>query len=93
MLQRKINVNHMVNALSMKNQLETHIDDMTCKCKPGFAEEKNFGDGGEFWQCYNIDDCPDGACQPGTCADLVLDYKCNSCFVEHVIIVQGTVSM
>jgi hypothetical protein len=54
-----------------------HIDDYHCECDPGFAENVT----SSLRTCYNINDCPekDGkptACLPGSCEDLVLDYKC-----------------
>jgi len=50
-----------------------HADDFYCECDSGFEEEITIS--GVNW-CSNIPDCPSGACDPGTCADLVNDYEC-----------------
>merc|ERR1719428_379199 len=51
-----------------------HKDDYHCDCDSGF-EEKVLGDGTRI--CENTPDCPEGACLPGSCQDLVNDYECN----------------
>jgi len=50
-----------------------HMLDLTCECDSGFAHDT----GDKSHWCYNIDDCPEGACMPGSCEDLINDYKCH----------------
>jgi hypothetical protein len=50
-----------------------HKDDYKCVCETGF--EELIGDDGTRI-CGNVPDCPEGACLPGSCQDLVNDYKC-----------------
>jgi len=50
-----------------------HMLDLTCECDSGFAHDTS----AKSHYCYNIDDCPEGACMPGTCEDLINDYKCH----------------
>jgi CUB/sushi domain-containing protein len=50
-----------------------HKKDFHCNCDPGFKE--NVTKEG-VRSCGNIPDCPIGACLPGSCKDLVQDYKC-----------------
>jgi len=50
-----------------------HMDDYHCDCDSGFEEEVK--DGKKV--CGNVPDCPDEACLPGSCEDLVNDYKCH----------------
>lgn len=52
----------------------THLDDFHCEPDSGFAESIKVD--GTRW-CKNIPDCPDGACAPGGCEDLVNDYECH----------------
>merc|ERR1719253_2522844 len=54
-----------------------HLKDFSCDCDSGF-EEKVHASGKR--SCENIPDCPlkpKMACLPGTCSDLVNDYRCN----------------
>eukprot|EP00746_Dinoflagellata_sp_MGD_P162459 gnl/MRDRNA2_/MRDRNA2_90034_c0_seq1.p1 gnl/MRDRNA2_/MRDRNA2_90034_c0~~gnl/MRDRNA2_/MRDRNA2_90034_c0_seq1.p1 ORF type:complete len:2893 (+),score=610.94 gnl/MRDRNA2_/MRDRNA2_90034_c0_seq1:209-8680(+) len=51
-----------------------HKDDYHCDCDSGF-DEKVLDDGTRI--CENVPDCPEGACLPGSCQDLVNDYECN----------------
>ena len=51
-----------------------HDDDFSCECDSGFAPDTR--DGGIKF-CKNIPDCPDGACEPGSCEDLVNNYECH----------------
>ncbi|CAK0863174.1 unnamed protein product, partial [Prorocentrum cordatum] len=50
-----------------------HSDDYHCECSDGFKEQIK-SDGKRY--CGNIPDCPEGACEPGKCKDLVNDYTC-----------------
>eukprot|EP00928_Gymnodinium_smaydae_P036844 TRINITY_DN25697_c0_g2_i1.p1 TRINITY_DN25697_c0_g2~~TRINITY_DN25697_c0_g2_i1.p1 ORF type:complete len:4096 (+),score=634.51 TRINITY_DN25697_c0_g2_i1:84-12290(+) len=56
-----------------ENPTGVHKDDYHCNCNPGFEEEVK-ADGTRI--CGNVPDCPEGACLPGSCHDLVNDYKC-----------------
>jgi len=55
------------------NPTGVHKDDYHCDCDSGF-EEQVLEDGTRM--CGNVPDCPQGACMPGFCKDLVNDYKC-----------------
>jgi len=50
-----------------------HLDDYHCQCESGYEEKVEDG----YRVCGNIPDCPEGACEPGHCEDLVNDYKCH----------------
>jgi hypothetical protein len=50
-----------------------HKNDYKCVCDSGFKEDIK-PDGTRT--CENIPDCPIAACAPGTCNDLVNDFKC-----------------
>eukprot|EP00929_Paragymnodinium_shiwhaense_P066503 TRINITY_DN3336_c0_g1_i3.p1 TRINITY_DN3336_c0_g1~~TRINITY_DN3336_c0_g1_i3.p1 ORF type:complete len:3781 (+),score=899.34 TRINITY_DN3336_c0_g1_i3:54-11396(+) len=49
-----------------------NLQDFQCQCRSGFREENVEG----HRTCVNIPDCPEGACLPGHCVDLVNDYAC-----------------
>jgi CUB/sushi domain-containing protein len=55
------------------NPTGVHKDDYHCDCDSGF-DEQILEDGTRV--CGNVPDCPQGACMPGFCKDLVNDYKC-----------------
>jgi len=51
-----------------------HVEDFKCECHSGFAH--NVSEAGVHY-CYNVPDCPDGGCEPGSCEDLINDYECH----------------
>jgi len=53
----------------------------TCKCDEGFELKKSKN--GEKY-CADIQDCKKDSCGPGTCEDLVNDYKCHCPTGHHV---------
>jgi CUB/sushi domain-containing protein len=56
------------------NPTGDHLKDFECICDSGF--KANVTKAG-VRSCAQIPDCPLGACDPGTCTDLINDYKCN----------------
>jgi hypothetical protein len=52
-----------------------HLSDYTCECDSGYELRDDERTGEHL--CGNIPDCPEGACLPGSCEDLVNDYQCH----------------
>jgi CUB/sushi domain-containing protein len=51
----------------------SHLDNYECQCSKGYYQITEDG----HHKCNNPDDCPDGACEPGSCNDLLDDYECH----------------
>merc|ERR1712039_1090000 len=56
------------------NPTGDHYKDFHCECDSGF--KPNISADGKSQSCGNIPNCPQDACQPGRCQDLVNDYTC-----------------